>query len=68
MGKGKIYYAGLFMLFILCVSQIACSRKEPRGELKRIWYNGSYIRDLTDFHEAHMKAATKIETKPATHR
>ena len=68
MGKGKIYYAGVFMLVILGVSQTACSRKEPRGELKRIWYNGSYNRDFNDLNEAHMKAAKKIGIKPATNR
>ena len=28
---------------VICSS---CGKKEERGELKRIWYNGSYNRDF----------------------
>lgn len=46
----------------------SCSKKEPRGELKRIWYNGSYNRDFNDLNELHLKEARRIGITPASNR
>jgi len=47
---------------------ISCDSKEPRGELKRIWYNGSYNRDFKDLNDLHLAEAKRIGIKPATDR
>ena len=36
---------------VICSS---CGKKEERGELKRIWYNGSYNRDFKDLNDVHL--------------
>ena len=40
-----------FSVAAICSS---CGKKEERGELKRIWYNGSYNRDLKEEREARL--------------
>jgi len=42
--------------------------KEKRGELKRIWYNGSYNRDFNDLNDLHISAAKKIGIEPVASR
>ena len=44
------------------------SCKEKRGELKRIWYNGSYNRDFNDLNKVHLEAARKIGIEPVASR
>lgn len=43
-------------------------KKEERGELKRIWYNGSYNRDFKDLNDVHLAEAKRIGIKPASNR
>ena len=40
-----------FSVAAICSS---CGIKEERGELKRIWYNGSYNRDFKDLNDVHL--------------
>ncbi|WP_239056741.1 MULTISPECIES: DUF5715 family protein [unclassified Parabacteroides] len=44
------------------------SCKEKRGELKRIWYTGSYNRDFNDLNDLHIGAATTIGIRPVSSR
>jgi uncharacterized protein YcbK (DUF882 family) len=46
----------------------SCGKKEQRGELKRIWYNGSYNRDFKDLNDVHLAEAERIGIKPASNR
>ena len=50
---------------VICSS---CGKKEERGELKRIWYNGSYNRDFKDLNDVHLAEAKRIGIKPASNR
>ena len=50
---------------VICSS---CGKKEERGELKRIWYNGSYNRDFKDLNDVHLAEAERIGIKPASNR
>ena len=52
----------------LLTSMTFPSCKEERGELKRIWYNGSYNRDFNDMNDVQLAMAKKIGIKPATTR
>ena len=52
----------------LLTSMAFSSCKEKRGELKRIWYNGSYNRDFNDLNDVQLAMAKKIGIKPATTR
>lgn len=56
----------LFLLLILLFALPAC--KEKRGELKRIFYSGSYNRDFNDLNELHLKAAKQIGIQPVASR
>lgn len=59
----------LVMLAAMVVSMVAFSScKEKRGELKRIWYNGSYNRDFNDLNDKHMEAAKRIGIEPIASR
>ena len=42
--------------------------KEKRGELKKIWYNGSYNRDFNDLNPVHLAEAQKIGIEPVPSR
>ncbi len=44
------------------------SCKEKRGELKKIWYNGSYNRDFNDLNDVHLSAAREIGIEPVASR
>jgi len=44
------------------------SCKEKRGELKRIWYSGSYNRDFNDLNPLHIEAATRLGIQPVSSR
>ena len=50
---------------VICSS---CGKKEERGELKRIWYNGSYNRDFKDLNDVHLAEAKRIGIQPASNR
>lgn len=60
----------LLLLFTLSVaaSFSSCSKNGRRGELKRIWYNGSYNRDFKDLNDVHLAEAQRIGIKPAATR
>lgn len=47
---------------------LSCKKKEERGELKRIWYNGSYNRDFNDLNDVHLAEAKRIGITPASNR
>ena len=45
----------VMLLLVVIVSATAFSScKEKRGELKKIWYNGSYNRDFNDLNDVHL--------------
>lgn len=51
----------VMLLLVVIVSATAFSScKEKRGELKKIWYNGSYNRDFNDLNDVHLSVAKKI--------
>lgn len=52
----------------MCVILALGSCKEERGELKRIWYDGSYNRDFNDLNDVQLAMAQKIGIKPALTR
>lgn len=58
------------ILAALAVSatSLSCNKKEERGELKRIWYNGSYNRDFNDLNDVHLAEAKRIGITPASNR
>ena len=50
----------VMLLLVVIVSATAFSScKEKRGELKKIWYNGSYNRDFNDLNDVHLSVAKK---------
>lgn len=66
---------GLFNMGLLVVAACAmgimcmsCGKTEKRGELKRIWYNGSYNRDFNDLNDVHIAEAKRIGIRPASDR
>lgn len=48
----KILGLALILFAALSVTALP-SCKEKRGELKTIWYNGSYNRDFNDLNDGH---------------
>lgn len=58
------------MLFMLAFTAVTAfpSCKEKRGELKKIWYDGSYNRDFSDLNELHLGTAQKIGIEPVASR
>lgn len=58
----------LLLTLIVAASFASCGKKEKRGELKRIWYNGSYNRDFNDLNDTHLAEAQRIGIKPAATR
>ena len=62
---GRRWMAAMCVVGLLCLIG-GC--KEKRGELKRIWYNGSYNRDFNDLNDLHLKEAKRIGIQPATSR
>ena len=67
--KKHFYYMAI-SLSLLSSSFIfgSCGKGSERGELKKIWYNGSYNRDFNDLNDVHMEAAVKYGIKPAANR
>lgn len=64
-----VLYVGL-MVTVLSVAVVcsSCGKKERRGELKRIWYDGSYNRDFRDLNDLHLAEAQRIGIEPASNR
>ncbi|MEG1543186.1 MAG: DUF5715 family protein [Tannerellaceae bacterium] len=58
------------LLLMLSVSLLTAfsSCKEKRGELKAIWYNGSYNRDFSDLNDVHLAMAQKLGVEPISSR
>ena len=60
---------GIIGLCSLLACLLICSAcKEKRGELKKIWYNGSYNRDFNDLNPVHLAEAQKIGIEPVPSR
>lgn len=64
----KTVFKVILLLGMLLPATALLSCKEKRGELKRIWYNGSYNRDFKDLNEVHLKAAKQIGIDPISSR
>lgn len=66
----KTVFSILLLLVALSVAATfsSCGKKERRGELKRIWYDGSYNRDFKDLNDVHLAEAQRIGIKPAETR
>lgn len=56
------------LLMAFCSATVFSSCKEKRGELKKIWYDGSYNRDFNDLNEVHLTAAQKLGIEPVASR
>lgn len=59
------------LLFIFICSVLIAfpsCKKQQRGELKRIWYNGSYNRDFNDLNKLHLGAAKELGIDPVSSR
>lgn len=59
----KMKFMGNAIVSLLLLSMVTVSfscKKEERGELKKIWYNGSYNRDFNDLNDVHLAMAQKI--------
>ena len=60
---------GIIGLCSLLACLLICSAcKEKRGELKKIWYDGSYNRDFNDLNPVHLAEAQKIGIEPVPSR
>ena len=59
---------GWLLVALLIPTLFLSSCKEKRGELKRIWYNGSYNRDFNDLNKLHLSAAKQIGIEPVASR
>ncbi len=58
----------LCVFLLITIIPLSCKKKEQRGELKPIWYNGSYNRDFNDMNEKHLEIAKKIGIQPVSSR
>ena len=50
----KIAVNAIILFFVLVSTSVFPSCKEKRGELKTIWYNGSYNRDFNDLNDVQL--------------
>jgi len=64
--KNKIFCIIWLTLLAMTISFSSC--KKERGELKHIWYNGSYNRDFQDLNDLHLAEAQRLGIKPASTR
>ena len=63
--------ARVMMISLACcglVTALLPACKEERGELKRIWYDGSYNRDFNDLNDVHLAIAQEIGIEPVSSR
>lgn len=56
------------LLLFSVVAAFPSCKKEERGELKKIWYNGSYNRDFNDLNDVQLAMAQKIGIEPVASR
>lgn len=56
------------LLLISVVTVSPSCKNESRGELKKIWYNGSYNRDFNDLNDVQLAMAQKIGIEPVSSR
>lgn len=66
--KKTIFCVALLLITLSLTATFSSCKNEQRGELKRIWYSGSYNRDFKDLNEVHMAEAERIGIKPAATR
>lgn len=64
----KIAVNAIILFFVLVSTSVFPSCKEKRGELKTIWYNGSYNRDFNDLNDVQLAVAQKIGIEPISNR
>ncbi|WP_080903560.1 DUF5715 family protein [Parabacteroides sp. Marseille-P3160] len=64
----KIVNYIFLLLFSLLTLGIVLSCKEKRGELIRIWFNGSYNRDFNDLNDLHLSSAKTLGIEPVASR
>lgn len=64
----KVIFNVVLLLTVLVSVTAFSSCKEKRGELKNIWYSGSYNRDFNDLNEIHLVAAKEIGIEPVSSR
>lgn len=65
----KFIHNTIIALLSFSVVAVAPScHKEKRGELKKIWYNGSYNRDFNDLNDVQLAMAQKIGIQPVASR
>lgn len=60
----KTVFNVMLLLAVIVSATAFSSCKEKRGELKKIWYNGSYNRDFNDLNDVHLSVAKKIGIEP----
>lgn len=58
----------VILLTVLLALTAFSSCNEKRGELKRIWYSGSYNRDFNDLNDLHLSVAQEIGIEPVSSR
>ncbi|MGM9759463.1 MAG: DUF5715 family protein [Parabacteroides sp.] len=66
MRHGSLWFISLWLAGVTGVLLPAC--KEERGELKRIWYNGSYNRDFNDLNDVQLAEAKRLGIEPVASR
>lgn len=64
----KSVFYGMVLLAAIVSVTVLSSCKEKRGELKEIWYDGSYNRDFNDLNDLHLEAAKQIGIEPIASR
>lgn len=64
----KTVFNVVLLLAVIVSATAFSSCKEKRGELKKIWYNGSYNRDFNDLNDVHLSVAKKIGIEPVSSR
>lgn len=64
----KIFINVICSIAVLAAICVFPSCKEKRGELKTIWYNGSYNRDFNDLNDVQLAVAQKIGIEPIDNR
>lgn len=64
----KIAVNTIILFLVLASASVFPSCKEKRGELKKIWYNGSYNRDFNDLNDVHLAEAQSIGIEPISSR
>ncbi len=58
----------MLSLTVILSAAVFFSCEEKRGELKKIWYDGSYNRDFNDLNDVHLSVAKKIGIAPVSSR